>query len=93
MTTDPRAGCGPLHHEDPGRYADEPDTPERDCVICPPGQCPGPGLCGGSLHPDPGHDCPKQEFLEDPITVAYGVGAEMVALVPCAVCDALEAER
>lgn len=34
------------------------------------------------------HDCPKQEFLDDPITVAYGVGSEMVRLVPCPVCDA-----
>ena len=51
----------------------------------------------GPRHPqDPGqpdHDCPKQEFLDDPITRAYGVGAEMVALVPCAVCDAEQAGR
>jgi hypothetical protein len=32
------------------------------------------------------HDCPREAFLDDPITVAYGVGAEMVHLVSCAVC-------
>jgi hypothetical protein len=37
---------------------------------------------------EPGHDCPKDRFLEDPITTAYGVGSEMVSLIPCPVCDA-----
>jgi hypothetical protein len=62
---DPRAGLGPRHHEDPGRYDD--------------------GVA------DPGHDCPKQAFLDDPITEAYGVGSEMVGLIPCPVCDAEQA--
>jgi hypothetical protein len=34
------------------------------------------------------HDCPKQAFLEDPITEHYGVGGEFVGSIPCAVCDA-----
>ena len=105
MTHDPRAGIGPMHHEDPDRYADEPDEPS-ECAICPPGQCPGPECPGWPGAPDADadelyqqyggdldHDCPKQEFLDDPITVAYGVGAEMIALVPCPVCDEQEAAR
>jgi hypothetical protein len=36
----------------------------------------------------PEHDCPRDAFLEDPITVAYGVGSEMVHLIPCSICDA-----
>jgi hypothetical protein len=36
------------------------------------------------------HDCPKDKFLEDPITTYYGVGGEMVDLVPCPICDARE---
>ena len=39
------------------------------------------------------HDCPRQQFLDDPITRANGVGAEMVAGIRCAVCDELEAGR
>lgn len=89
-TCDLPAGLGPRHHEDP---ADEPDE-ASECAICVPGQCPGPDLCPGWLGPtEPGHDCPKQEFLDDPITRYYGVGSEMIALVPCAVCDAEEADR
>jgi hypothetical protein len=42
--------------------------------------------------PESDHDCPKDEFLADPITRAYGVGSEMVSLISCAVCDAREAE-
>jgi len=38
----------------------------------------------------PEHDCPKNQFLEDPITQAYGVGSEMVGLISCAVCDRRE---
>jgi hypothetical protein len=33
---------------DHDEQADPPEEPERDCVICVPGQCPGPG-CPGSL--------------------------------------------
>ena len=36
------------------------------------------------------HDCPRQAFLDDPITQAYGVGGEMLHLITCAVCDARE---
>ena len=39
------------------------------------------------------HDCPRDRFLEDPITTSYGVGSEMVHLIPCPVCDAEEASR
>lgn len=39
------------------------------------------------------HDCPKDAFLDDPITQAYGVGSEMVSLIACPVCDAEEAQR
>jgi hypothetical protein len=35
------------------------------------------------------HACPRDAFLEDPITVAYGVGSEMVCLIDCPTCDAL----
>jgi hypothetical protein len=41
------AAIAELLHPDPWE-ADEPDEPERDCVICVPGQCPGPE-CPGSL--------------------------------------------
>jgi hypothetical protein len=37
-----------------------------------------------------GHECPRTEFLNDPITIAYGVGGEMVHLVPCFICDMLD---
>jgi hypothetical protein len=37
------------------------------------------------------HDCPREAFLDDPITQAYGVGYEMVGLVRCPVCEAREA--
>jgi hypothetical protein len=40
----------------------------------------------------PEHDCPKQQFLDDPIAAAYGVGSEMVGLIRCPVCDADEEE-
>jgi hypothetical protein len=39
------------------------------------------------------HECPKQQFLDDPITRAYGVGGEMVSSIACAVCDAREADE
>lgn len=32
-------------------------------------------------------DCPKMRFLEDPITVAYGVGGEFVDGIKCRFCD------
>jgi hypothetical protein len=32
-------------------------------------------------------DCPKMHFLEDPITMAYGVGNEFVDGINCAICD------
>lgn len=38
------------------------------------------------------HDCPKANFLDDPITEAYGVGYEMVGLISCPVCEARERE-
>ena len=28
-------------------------------------------------------DCKKEQFMDDPMTVAYGVGSEMVDLVRC----------
>ena len=37
------------------------------------------------------HDCPRERFLDDPITRAYGVGSEMVGRSVCPVCDRLEA--
>ena len=43
----------------------------------------------------PGRDgarLPRQQFLEDPITVAYGVGGEFVSSIACAVCDDNESE-
>ena len=42
----------------------------------------------GALCPVAEHDCPRDAFLDDPITVHYGVGAEMVHLIACPVCDA-----
>ena len=36
------------------------------------------------------HDCPRDAFLDDPITRHYGVGSEMVHLIDCPVCDARE---
>jgi hypothetical protein len=38
------------------------------------------------------HDCPRDAFLEDPITQAYGVGSEMLHLIRCPVCEARDAE-
>jgi hypothetical protein len=71
--------------------------PRGDCPLTPQWPNHAPGVlvgctCPGGYNP-PDHDCPKQEFLDDPITRAYGVGAEMVALVSCPVCDAEEATR
>lgn len=39
------------------------------------------------------HDCPKEAFLQDPITEHYGVGAEMLHLITCKHCEAEEAAR
>jgi ssDNA-binding Zn-finger/Zn-ribbon topoisomerase 1 len=36
------------------------------------------------------HDCPKDRFLDDPITQEYGVGGEMVALIRCHTCELRE---
>lgn len=47
----------------------------HSCVIGP--------VCG---HAD-GYDCKKLSFLEDPITIAYGVGDEMLHLIDCPGCD------
>ena len=46
----------------------------------------------GPLCADAEHPCPKDAFLEDPITVAYGVGSEMVGLVTCVVCARLDGQ-
>jgi hypothetical protein len=35
------------------------------------------------------HECPREQFLDDPITRSSGVGAEMVNLISCRICDAL----
>ncbi|MBO0813821.1 MAG: hypothetical protein J2P30_01505 [Actinobacteria bacterium] len=43
----------------------------------------------GDAYPD--HDCPKADFLDDPITVAYGVGGDFVGGIACPVCEAHEA--
>ncbi len=37
------------------------------------------------------HDCPREAFLDDEITRAYGAGG-MVSLIDCPVCDRLEGE-
>jgi hypothetical protein len=50
-----------------------------------------PSEVGPAEYPD--HDCPREAFLDDPITQAYCVGSEMVHLVACPVCDAEEAGR
>jgi hypothetical protein len=34
------------------------------------------------------HDCPKQAFMDDPITSHYGVGGDFVGNIACSVCDA-----
>jgi hypothetical protein len=38
------------------------------------------------------HDCPRDQFLDDPITQAYGVGGEMLHLIRCPVCEARDAD-
>jgi hypothetical protein len=38
------------------------------------------------------HDCPRDQFLDDPITEAYGVGSEMLHLIRCEICEAREHE-
>jgi hypothetical protein len=38
------------------------------------------------------HDCPREQFLDDPITQAYGVGNEMLHLIHCEICEARERE-
>lgn len=53
------------------------------------------GLPGGCAHQScsliaESHECRREQFLDDPITRANGVGGEMVHLIPCPVCDALE---
>lgn len=47
---------------------------------------------GPQPDPIPPHDCPREEFLDDPITVAYGVGSEMLHLISCPVCALFEGE-
>ena len=44
--------------------------------------------CYECWHAARSHECPRDAFLADPITMAYGVGAEMVGLINCPVCDA-----
>ena len=44
---------------------------------------------------DEGHECPVQQFLDDPITQAYGLGGDMDEwgrIIRCPVCEAREAE-
>lgn len=63
-----------------GHAPDDHYGPDDDCPYASQhgtGMCPA---CGW-------HDCPKAAFLDDPITVAYGVGSEMVGLIACPVCD------
>jgi hypothetical protein len=38
------------------------------------------------------HDCPRDHFLDDPITQEYGVGSEMLHLIRCEICEARERE-
>jgi hypothetical protein len=41
------------------------------------------------------HDCPREQFLEDPITQAYGLGGDMDEwnrVIRCPVCEARDAE-
>lgn len=39
------------------------------------------------------HDCPKQNFLDDPITQESGMGYEMLSMISCPVCDEQERQR
>jgi hypothetical protein len=86
---------------EPGGMYDAPEPCPSACSVCAASGFPG---CSPACEPcaaeraayeaylaDTDHQCPREEFLNDPITVAYGVGAEMLHLVPCAVCDAREA--
>jgi len=41
----------------------------------------------------PEHDCPRDNFLEDPITRHYGVGGEMLHLIHCGVCEEFERQN
>jgi hypothetical protein len=88
-------------YEAGGMYDPEPEPCPSACSVCAASGFPG---CSPACEPcaaeraayeaylaDTDHQCPREEFLNDPITVAYGVGAEMLHLVPCAVCDAREA--
>jgi hypothetical protein len=115
MTYDPRAGLGPMHHEDPERYIDGPDHGDvipgteyepggmydgyadpcpSACSVCGPDGCdPACQVCAAEnaayeAHlAATDHDCPREVFVNDPITRAYGESG-MAGLVPCAVCDA-----
>lgn len=66
------------------RFAD--GTPTHDHTLTGPADhtCVQGPLCALQAHA-----CAYDQFLDDPITVAYGVGSEMLHLVDCAGCDAM----
>jgi hypothetical protein len=97
------AGLGPMHPEDPGEPDTAPALTELHTIAAALNANPMraystweadaqrmAALIAQLTHAGaiPEHDCPRQEFLEDPITEAYGVGGEMLHLIDCAVCDA-----
>jgi hypothetical protein len=60
----------------------------EDGYVCPCGNPEEHSGCSYDQYMDSlNHDCPKERFLEDPITVAYGVGGEFVSTIKCAICD------
>lgn len=67
----------------PGWY-EEPDGP--DDLGCAHGTCAAIAYMG----PLP-HDCPYDNFLNDPITIAYGA-QDCIDLISCPVCDAATEE-
>jgi hypothetical protein len=75
------------------------DEPDRCLVHCP--NCGNDGWCRADcaycaeMEADYDawvasmeHDCPKQAFMDDPVTREYGVGGEFAGNIACSVCDA-----
>jgi hypothetical protein len=74
--------------------AEPPEQCPSPCSVCGPGGCsPDCLTCAAETAAyaawlaETDHDCPRDQFLQDPITVASGMGSEMVHLIQCRVCD------
>ena len=86
MTTPPPTDCEP---GDVCSFDDSPFTPAGACEAA--GHTRADSDAYEAHYARFIHDCPREAFLDDAITVAYGAGG-MVSLIDCPVCDRLEGE-